>query len=91
MIAKLNRNRRLQRATDPTSAFAGTRVVGTGFESAERDGLLSKAGSIVTRSVSGTTQVLADGAKPGLDNVGKARKSGAEVFDYAAARARLSG
>jgi BRCT domain type II-containing protein len=39
--------------------------------------------------VSGKTQVLIIGAKPGPDKVEKARKAGAEILDEAAARARL--
>jgi BRCT domain type II-containing protein len=76
------------------SSFQGRTVVVTGFGSAERaelEALLANAGAIVTHSVSGRTQVLVIGAKPGPDKVEKARKAGAEVIDAAAVRARLGG
>ena len=74
------------------SSFAGRIVVVTGFASAARaelEALLSKAGAVVTHTVSGKTQVLIIGAKPGPDKVEKARKAGAEILDEAAARVRL--
>lgn len=74
------------------SSFAGKVVVVTGFGKSERADLESKlasAGAIVTHSVSGKTQVLVTGPKPGPDKVEKARKAGAEIIDEAAARSRL--
>lgn len=76
------------------SRFAGKVVVVTGFgksDRAELEAKLSAAGATVTHSVSGKTQVLITGPKPGPDKVEKARSSGAAIIDEATARAELSG
>ncbi len=75
------------------SSFQGKTVVVTGFGSAVRkelEELLTKAGAIVTHSVSGKTQVLVVGAKPGPEKLEKARNAGAEIIDEATARTRLA-
>lgn len=76
------------------SAFQGKTVVVTGFGKAQRaeiESLLVAAGAIVTHSVSGKTQILVIGPKPGPDKVEKARAAGAEVIDESETRARIAG
>jgi NAD-dependent DNA ligase len=75
------------------SPLSGKTVVVTGFGSAARaelEDLLSRAGANVTHSVSGKTQVLVVGAKPGPEKLQKARNAGAEIIDEATARTRLA-
>jgi hypothetical protein len=75
------------------ASFSGMTVVVTGFGSAARaelEDLLIRAGAIVTHSVSGKTEVLIVGAKPGPEKLEKARTAGAEVIDEATARTRLA-
>ncbi len=74
------------------SNVAGKVIVVTGFGKAERADLeahLAAAGAIVTHSVSGKTQILVTGPKPGPEKVEKARKAGAEIVDEATIRSRL--
>lgn len=74
------------------SNVAGKVIVVTGFGKAERADLearLTAAGAVVTHSVSGKTQILVTGPKPGPEKVEKARKAGAEIVDEATIRSRL--
>ena len=74
------------------SVISGKPLVMSGFGKdvrADLEALFASAGAIVTHSVSGKTQILVTGPKPGPDKVAKAQSAGAEIWDEATARAAL--